>query len=198
MAALNPGAGVVVLDYDDSDDLKFYQKVVKGLDESDRYDLTPGKLKAFLDNVCQKVTMCGWNNIIMVVRPAGNLNLIDNYGIVTMAECTAHATVYMTAAQLGRPAQNATMLYHFLFASLTPEARNKVNVDTAVYTIGGHVDGLCYLRTLITKAQLDTIGTVETLRASIGKLEVKIVELSGNIIEFHLHVNIITNALDSY
>jgi hypothetical protein len=136
---------------------------------------------------------------LAAVAPIGPArSLLDNYGTVTMNECTAHATGYMVVAQLGRAAQNATMLYHFLMASLTPEARNKVNVDPTAYTVGGHEDGLCFLRTIITKAQLDTIGTVETLQASISKFETKIVELTGNIIEFHQHVNTITNSLDSY
>jgi hypothetical protein len=32
----------------------------------------------------------------------------------------------------------------------------------------------------------------------LGKVDVKIVELSANIEAFHLHMNTITNALDSY
>jgi hypothetical protein len=54
------------------------------------------------------------------------------------------------------------------------------------------------LRTIIAKTQLDTVGTVSTLRSSLGILDVKIVELTANIEAFHLHVNTITNALDSY
>jgi hypothetical protein len=84
-----------------------------------------------------------------------------------------------------RTAQNAAMLYHFLFASLTQEARNKVNIDPTIFTIQGINDGLCFLRTIIAKAQLDTIGTVETLRNKLGELPVKLVELSGNIMDFH-------------
>jgi hypothetical protein len=45
---------------------------------------------------------------------------------------------------------------------------------------------------------LDTMGTVEMLRSSLGELPTKIVELSGNIVDFHQHVNTILNALDSY
>jgi hypothetical protein len=204
MAALNPGGVGAILDFNNNNDLKFYQNAVKGVDESEKYDLSPGKLKSFLDNVKAKVIMFGWMDIVTVpplaaVAPVGPArSLLDNYGTVTLNECTMHALGYMAAAPLGRPAQNATMLYHFLMASLTPEARSKVNVDPMAYTIGGHEDGLCFLRTIITKAQLDTIGTVETLRASIGKFETKIVELTGNIIDFHQHVNTITNALDSY
>jgi hypothetical protein len=62
-------------------------------------------------------------------------NLLNQYGTVSMAECTAHATVYM-AAQVCN-AQNSAMMYHFLFASLTPETRNKVHIEPAIFTIMG-------------------------------------------------------------
>jgi hypothetical protein len=113
-----------------------------------------------------------------------------------MAACTAHATAYMTARH--RTAQNAAMLYHFLFSSFTPEARNKVNVDPTLFTVMNIKDGLCFLRIIITKAQLDTIGTIEILRSNLGELPVKLVGLSGNIIDLHQHVNTLTNAVDSY
>jgi hypothetical protein len=51
---------------------------------------------------------------------------------------------------------------------------------------------------IITKAQLDTIVTIKTLHSNLGDLPNKIVELSGNIIDFNQHVNTLTNALDSY
>jgi hypothetical protein len=45
---------------------------------------------------------------------------------------------------------------------------------------------------------LDTIGTVESLRRSIGNLPIKLTEVAGNIIEFHQHINQVTGTLDSY
>jgi hypothetical protein len=66
------------------------------------------------------------------------------------------------------------------------------------FFINDEFDGICNLCTIIAKAQLDTVGTVNMLRNSIGKLDVKIVELTANIAAFHLHVNTITNALASY
>jgi hypothetical protein len=169
-----------------------------------KYDLTPGKLKSFLDNVRQRTAIYGWNDVVnvptMQLAPgagAPNMNnVINSYGTVTITECQAHATAYMTAR--GRTAQNAAMMYHFLFASLTQEARNKVNIDPTVFTILNISDGLCFLRTIIGKSQLDTIGTVETLRSRLGELPTKLVEMSGNIIDFHQHVNTVMNALDSY
>jgi hypothetical protein len=200
---MSPGEqGINPLDYSRADDIKLYQKAIKGLEESDRFDLSPTKLKGFLDNVRQKSEVYGWSGVMnvptIVVAPAVPVinNILDSYGKVTLAQCVAHATTYITA--YGRTAQNSGMLYHFLFSSLTPEARNKVSIDPTVYTMMNMKDGLCFLRNIIMKAQLGTIGTIETLRSSLGELPVKLVELSGNIVDFHQHVNTLTNTLDLY
>jgi hypothetical protein len=113
-----------------------------------------------------------------------------------MVDCTAHANAYMAARLL--TAQNAAMLYHFLVGSLTMEAKNTVNIEAANFTIAGTKEGLTFLKTIISKAQLDTVGTVETLHNAVGGFPTKLTELSGNIIEFHKYVNGIKGALDSY
>jgi hypothetical protein len=125
---LNPGANAAnVLNFAAADDVKFYHRAIKGLDEGMKYDLLPGELQTFLDNVSQRCSLYGLEGILMVptlAEPLGE-NLIENYGKVTMAECTAAATIYFTA-MLGN-AQNSTMLYHFLYASLTKSALTKIN-----------------------------------------------------------------------
>jgi hypothetical protein len=97
-----------------------------------------------------------------------------------------------------RNAQNASMMYHFLFASLTPEAHTKVTIDPLLYTVTDIKDGLCFLRVIISKAQLDTMDTVEIICSSLSDLPTKLVELSGNIVDFHQRVHTLMNALDSY
>jgi hypothetical protein len=182
--------------------LKYFYKATKGLDDGNKYSLSPDKLKSFLDQVEKRVRLSGWAPVLtvptIVVAPAVgvNRNLISEYGNVTIAECQAHATTYMAGVTVA--GQMSVMLYHFLFDSLTIEGLNKVNVDTAPFMINNERDWLCFLRTIITKAQLDTVGTVHTLRNSLGKLEVKIVEYAGDIKKFHMHVNTLKNALDSY
>jgi hypothetical protein len=114
-----------------------------------------------------------------------------------MAKCQAHATTYMAGDTVH--GQHAVMLYNFLFDSLTIEGLIKVNVDTAPFTINAEQDGLCFLCAIISKAQVDTVGTVHSLRNALGKLEIKIVECAGDIEKFHMqHVNTLTNALDAY
>jgi hypothetical protein len=91
MAAINPGdLAIAALDFNNAEDNKFYQKAIKGMDESERYDLTPIKLKSFLDNVRQRAVIYGWNDVLNVptlaVAPALPINhVINNYGVVSMA-----------------------------------------------------------------------------------------------------------------
>jgi hypothetical protein len=204
MPTFNPTrGGVAVLDYDVSDDLKYYHKACKGLDGSLKYDMSPSKLKAFLDQVRKRSKQFGWNAVLTVPTIVGlplvpiNRNILDSYGTVTLEECQAHARTYMIA-NVTRIGQDSVMLYNFLFDSLTTEGLNKVNIDPTSFTVNGEQDGLCFLRTIITKAQMDTIGTVQTLRNAIGALPTKMVELTANVEEFHQHVNTLPNALDSY
>jgi hypothetical protein len=83
-------------------------------------------------------------------------------------------------AAVTRNGQNAIMLYHFLCISLTPEGLVKVKIDPANSIINGEYDGMSFLRLIIATAQLDTVGTVDMLRSSLGKFE------SANIENFQL------------
>jgi hypothetical protein len=123
-------------------------------------------------------------------------NLFENHGKVTMAKCNASAVINYTL--IGRPAQSSTMLYHFLYASLMKEALTKINLRHETYTAFNNEDGLSFLRAIMTEAQLDTIGAVESFQKQLSHLPLKIMELSGNIKDFHPHVNTITSDLDSY
>jgi hypothetical protein len=73
-----------------------------------------------------------------------------------------------------------------------------LNIDAQSFMINGNKDGLTFLRAIILRSQLDTIGTDESLRCSIGNLPIKLTEVSGNIFELHQHVNQVTGTLDSY
>jgi Mlc titration factor MtfA (ptsG expression regulator) len=100
MATVNPiCGGAAALDYDNANNLKLYNKAVKGLEDAHNYDLSPGKLKAFLDQIRNRSRQYGWANVLhvptIVVASAVsvNRNILDAYGTATLAECTANATV---------------------------------------------------------------------------------------------------------
>jgi hypothetical protein len=83
------------LDFTVSEDMKYYQKAIMPLDESDRYDLSPTKLKGFLDNAREKADIYGWSTVIQIpnVGAIPAINMLNKNGQGSLAECAAHATV---------------------------------------------------------------------------------------------------------
>jgi hypothetical protein len=90
------------------------------------------------------------------------------------------------------------MLYNFLVNSITTEAKAELSVQQEVYVVDGIKDGLSFLKHLISKAQIDTVATVNVLRTSIARLPSKMVEFAGNIKDFNLYVRQVTNAIAAY
>jgi hypothetical protein len=76
----------------------------------------------------------------------------------------------------GRPAQDSQMMVSCLIDSLTKEAKAEIFSEADKYTIGGYADGLCFLKVLIGKAQVETIEMVNMLRSMINKFPMKIVK----------------------
>jgi hypothetical protein len=65
-AILNPDANAInVLAFTDQNDVKFYHRAIKGLDDSMKYDLSPNELRTFLDNVSQRCSLYGLDNILV-------------------------------------------------------------------------------------------------------------------------------------
>jgi hypothetical protein len=90
------------------------------------------------------------------------------------------------------------MMYHCISDSLTSDFKAELMAEADLYTILGYSEGLCFLKLLVGKAQVDTLTTVNMLRASITNLRFKMVELSGNIVEFNNYVKHLESTLFSY
>lgn len=175
---------------------RLYRNGMKCL-EGEKYDGKSRGLRVFLESFKAKAIMYNWFDVLTVPDAAGtNRNFLSTYGTITMAECNAHAVVYMTARD--RAAQNAQMIYHCVVDSLTTEMQATLMAEQEFYEVDGYSDGLCFLKLLISKAQVDTIGTINMLRTAISKLPVKMVELAGNVVEFNNYVRNIEHTMLSY
>jgi hypothetical protein len=91
-----------------------------------------------------------------------------------MEECQDHAVDYM--GQRLRNAQNSMMLYQFMSNSISEEVKLDLTVQSDLYEIDGLCDGLCFLKLIVSTAQVDTIATVSVLQNSLKRLERKTVE----------------------
>jgi hypothetical protein len=142
--------------------------------------------------------MYNWFDVLTVPNLARNdaKNFLTHYGSITMEECVSHAEDYMLARN--RSSQNSQMMFHCLSDSLTTDFKAELMSEAPTYTVDGYSEGLCFLKLITSKAQIDTIATVNVLRASIGKLSTKMVEMSGNITELNNYARNLDNTLKSY
>jgi hypothetical protein len=90
------------------------------------------------------------------------------------------------------------MLYNFISNSITDTALTELALESTKYMYGTNADGACFLKLLISKVQVDTISTVNVLRAAISKLDVKILEYKGDLKQFHTYVKTLKSSMESY
>jgi len=93
------------------------------------FDGAAANLRVFLRSLGRRADAMGWReNIFATPTVAGTLDLLDSFGIVTLAEVRAHALTCVGTEE-GPPelmAQNANQLVACLADSLTKETLQKV------------------------------------------------------------------------
>jgi hypothetical protein len=189
-AAFNQG----ILDYAQESDRKVFCNAVKGIDTP--YDLKTGNVRVFLETVKEHATIHGLGECISIPVNGANSNLLDSYGLVSMATCMAHAQTYVNARN--RQDQNSVFLYHYLSASLTDKAKGAVlatpqayqvnTVDAAGLVTTHNMVGVTFLKAIIQRACEDTIATVTSIREAVSLLDNKMEETGSDIKAFNEYV----------
>ena len=116
-----------------------------------------------MKSVANRAKSFGWNNILNIINSHRNTrSLLYDYGQLTTAEVKTHAqNQWMN--QHTRDAQNAEMLYHFLFESLDENFKATVLLKNHNYqvTVGSYTteDGPCLLKQIIVSTFVDTRAT---------------------------------------
>jgi hypothetical protein len=93
-----------------------------------------------MNRVQERVTMFNWQGILNVIPPMPAqaalgavfpvpqpVNLLTNYGQLSMAQVQAHAEIFMAID--GRDKQTPAMLYMFLSNSLDTAAHNTLDIS---------------------------------------------------------------------
>jgi hypothetical protein len=172
-----------------------YHRAIIGLAKP--YDLKPKGLKNVVLAVKERSRLYNWTTILENPDALGNIrSLLEQYGNVDREDCQIHANDYMMAQQ--REAHNSMLLYQSFSNSISDEMKSKIIVQSEMYKVQGQFDGICFLKRIISTAQVDTIVTVSVLRSTLKRLDSKMVELSGNPIDFHVHVCENVGSLSAY
>jgi hypothetical protein len=200
IAAWPGGANNNALDYNVAADLKVFNRSIEALPT--KFDLKADKLKVFLECVKERALIFDWSAVITIPDtsiPPVTHDLIDEYGQVSLADCRASALTYLGVVPNTRNTQNSNMLYQFLSNSLTEDAKNVIQANPEAYTIiinnVKYPSGACLLKVIVGKSTIDTIATINVLRGSLARLDLKMVELGSDVKEFNLYVTQIRNSL---
>jgi hypothetical protein len=89
--AANPN----VLDFNQTDALKLFNKVITALDTE--FNLAEDNLRKFLEQIRERTRIFNWENLLTVNDSVGTArNLINNGGMYTMDDCRTHATTHLS------------------------------------------------------------------------------------------------------
>ena len=183
-----------VIDYSTADGKKLYAKATQSLfaGTEDYYDGKGEKLSAFLFKLKTRAQEYGWYDggileidIGTAAAPA-TVNMLDNYGEVTLEQVRAHVITYVNAQN--RAAQDSMMLFQCIIKSLTPECLDNVRNKASHYTVNGITSGPCLVRLLIQEARMDTNATIKRITSQISALPNYMQQVKSDVSKFNLHV----------
>ena len=174
--ALTPAKSINgLLDYSNDSHIKLYNKGTKPL-SGELYDGEAEGLYQFLRDLKDRANEYGWTEGILLIDTnpqdpnANHQSFFENYGSITLQQLRESEEQYIDDQE--RQAQDTTMLYSCIMASLTREAKAKVNIWHEGYTIGNEKhSGVCLLKIIIREAHLDTNATVSSIRNKLSSLD---------------------------
>ena len=149
-------------------------------------------LKMFLIALGQRGKSFGWDVDLFTISNQApgapvNKNLLTQYGVLTLPNVIAHATVYI--GQQTRPAQQSVQLSKCITASVGTELMMKLVNRQDDYTIAGEVDGTCMVYTLIRCVVIHTRASVSVIRSQLQSLPALLKQHKSNITEFNIDVD---------
>jgi hypothetical protein len=159
----------------------------------------PSDLQIFLDLVLKKSQVYGWNPIltIPVTDPVSQLvknrNLLDEYGVISLADITTHVTTYYDSRT--KRAQDSFMACQCLLSSLSLDFLKLISAEAKDYHLPAIIArdgpipcGPLLLKLIISKAHVDSRATVMYIRTSLCELDKTMLEFDSNILQFNLYV----------
>ena len=192
--SLTPGLHdiAMAIDYGTRSGIILYQRGASALSPS--FNGEPDGVTLLTERLFDRSSEMGWNHPnadILTIHTMRNghpvqFDLIQEFGMVTMAEVLAEVMTYV--ATQSRRAQNAVMMYHCIMATLTEEAHSRIVTESHRYTINGIPNGPLLFRFLLHTITIDTRATTTYIRLNMSNLGTYISVVDNDIEKFNLYV----------
>jgi len=178
--------------------------------EEELYDCVPEQFFPFMTSLEERANAYGWdddNHGILWVnkRDQTMVNLLDNYGSVTLKEVRRHEKTYWDTGN--RKSQDDRMLYECLMASLSKDGKTAVSIHSDDYHLPSYnpatgryrkiPSGLCLLKVVVRESYLDSNATTSMIREQLSNLDLHMPQANNDITRFNNHVKLLLKALNA-
>lgn len=181
-----PGTDNSIIDFRTPEGRKLFEKASAPLKHD--FDCTTGNLSVLLQELSDRAKTYGWYDGILDidVGEGETINLVSNYGEITLEQVKAHVATYIKGKNRARQDSNA--LYLCLSNSLTPEAKKAIILHAEDYTVDGKESGPMFLKVLIRELHIDTLYTVRAIRTKLTNLDAYMNSVNSDVRKFIMHV----------
>lgn len=183
----NPGQ---FIDYSSSTGMKLWNEATASL--PNKFSADGKEVNKFSEAMMERAEKSGWRaqggNIIEITVQQVQINLLTEYGRITVADISAHCATYINANN--RQSQNDTQMYHCIKNSLTPEAEIKILAERSKYHIGDTPCGPLLYKLLMQKAIVDIRATGSLLRSNLIELDSYMSSIKSDVQAFNNHVKL--------
>ena len=135
----------------------------------------------------ERATAANWAFMFAIPHDGQPGSFFAHFGSISLQQLQQYAGTYVGTP--ARAAQDSMQAFTCLKASLTRDAAIRVTDRAADYTINGTTDGLCMLKVICTRAQVDTVATTAKLLGALGSLDELMIRVGSNVRTFNLSFN---------
>ena len=150
------------------------------------FEVQEDSVQTFIELLRDRAAMCSWTTGNAPITKCNNINLLTEYGRVSMEDLRNNAATYID--QDNRKAQNSYQMYLCITNSLTEAGRSKILTETSQFTVNQIPSGPLLFKLLMTRAATDTRVTVTYIRTAMSKLDDYMKTVNSDIEKFNLYV----------
>ena len=169
---------------------RYHEMATKSLfPDGEKFDVEPAKFQTFMNLLFTRLHDLGMfqvNKNCMIPIAGIQINMVTDYGRVTLADVTAHVATFISTNT--RNSQNSKILFDLLNNSCSTEGLCRVQLWHSQYEVAGQQSGECFLKIIVCESYLDSNATVATMRLNLTNLDEYITTNGSDIVAFNAYV----------
>ena len=157
------------IDFASKEGRRYHEMATKSLfPDGEKFDVEPAKFQTFMNLLFTRLRDLGMfqvNKNCMIPIAGIQINMVTDYGQVTLADVTAHVATFISTNT--QNSQNSKILFDLLNNSCSTEGLCQVQLWHSQYEVAGQQSDECFLKIIVCESYLDSNATVATMLTEI-------------------------------